>query len=135
MRRLLRIRELQEQQSQTALKVAVSRLNQLNIALTAAEERARKGRRMVGESMRNSNLSDRLAGIEEQHSAARAGDVLSGWIAAAEANVSESRANHLRSSIERRQSETLVTQIQSRDARENARRNQRELDDWFRSRS
>ncbi len=47
LRRLLRIRELEEEQSRLALESALGELNRLKHALTATAERDRRGRRLV----------------------------------------------------------------------------------------
>ena len=69
LRRLLRIRNLQEEQSRLALESALGELHRLEHALTAAIERGRRGRSLVQSSIQTGQLMDRLAGFEESRSA------------------------------------------------------------------
>jgi flagellar biosynthesis chaperone FliJ len=134
MRRLLRIRDLEEEQCRLALDKALSELNSLQQALTATAERARCGRRLVEASVRTGELSDRLAGIEETRAAGHHATALVPRIAEAELLVSAMRQKFLSKRVERRQAETLIRETQARDATEAGRRDQRALDDWYRFR-
>ncbi len=71
LRRLLRIRELEEEQSRLALESALGELNRLEASLAAAVERERRGRRLVKASAQTGELPDRLAGLEETRAADR----------------------------------------------------------------
>ena len=71
LRRLLRIRDIEEEQSRLALESALSQLNRLEHALAATAERDRRGRRLVDASARTGELPDRLAGLEETRAAGR----------------------------------------------------------------
>jgi flagellar export protein FliJ len=131
MRRLLRIRNLEEEQERLALESALGELRQLENALKATVERAHRGRVLVGMSARSGELPDRLAGLEETRAAARHRDVLTPRIADAELDVAALRQEYLARRIERRQAETLIEKTEAQDAVEAGRRGQQALDDWF----
>lgn len=135
LRRLLRVRELEEEQSRLALDSALGELNRLRCALRAATERDWRGRQLVSASARSGELSDRLAGLEETRAAVRHSNLISARIASAESEVEELRRNFLVQRVERRQAETLIKEIEARDAVEALRRTQQGLDEWHRSRS
>ena len=134
LRRLLRIRDIEEEQSRLALESALSQLNRLEHALAATAERDRRGRRLVDASARTGELPDRLAGIEETRAAKRHAAVLTPRIAAVRLNVSALRQQFLMKRVERRQAEALIQETEARDAVEANRRSQQALDDWYRNR-
>ena len=134
LRRLLRIRDLEEEQSRLALESALSELQRLKHALTAAAERDRGGRLLVGASARTGELPDRLAGLEETRAAARYAAALAPRIADAEVDAAALRLEYLSKRVERRQAETLIQEAEARDAIEAGRRGQQALDDWYSNR-
>jgi hypothetical protein len=134
LRRLLRIRELEEEQSRLALDSVQGQLAQLEGALTAAQERARLGRRLVSDSAWNGKLQDRLAGLEEARFAVRHAVALSDRIESAKIEVDELRQSFLARRVERRQSETLIKEAEASDHLEAERYGQQALDDGYRSR-
>ncbi len=87
LRRLLHIRNLEEEQGGLALESALGDLNQLENALQTTVVRARGGRRLVGASAHSGELEDRLAGIEETRAAGRKAEVLKPRITDAELDV------------------------------------------------
>jgi hypothetical protein len=131
LRRLLRIRDIEEEQGRLALESALGDLRHLENALAATVERARSGRRLVGTSAHSGELPDRLAGLEETRAADRRAAVLVPRIADAELDVVALRQEFLRKRVERRQAETLIRETEARDAVEANRRGQQMLDDWF----
>jgi flagellar biosynthesis chaperone FliJ len=135
LRRLLRIRELQEEQSRSALETALGELSQLETALTATEQRDRSGRKLVGSGAQSGNLTDRVAGIEEMRAAAGVASALSVRLAAAERRVAALRDSFVSSRMQRQQARTLVEDGEARIAAAEARRDQQELDDLHRVRS
>ena len=134
LRRLLRIRNLEEEQSRIALESAVGDLRQLENAQAATAERDRRGRRLFDSSVHTGDLPDRLAGLVEQNAADRAQRALAPRILDAEQDVAGLRENYLDKRVERRQAETLVKESEARDALDADRKSQRGLDDWFRNR-
>jgi flagellar biosynthesis chaperone FliJ len=134
LRRLLRIRELEEEQSRLALEAASGDLHNLQHAQAATLERDRRGRRLVLASAMNGEFQDRLSGLEETRAAGRAALVLRPRIANAEQQVAGLREDFLARRVERRQAETLIEEGEARDALDADRRSQQALDDWFRNR-
>ncbi len=134
MRRLLRIRELEEEQSRQALESALGELNRLENAMAATAERDRRGRQMITRSAYTGELSDRLAGLEESRAAARIANVLGEKREAAECEASGLRQNYLARRVERRQAEALIDEATARDALEAGRRGQQAQDDLHRLR-
>lgn len=134
LRRLLRIRELEEEQSRLALEAASGNLHRLQNARAANIERERSGRRLVQASARSGEFRDRLAGLEETRAADRLEVVLTPRIAGTEQEVSGLREDFLFSRVERRQVETLIEEAVARDTVDADKRSQQALDDWFRNR-
>ena len=134
LRRLLRIRDLEEEQCRLALESGLANLNRIKHAQEASVERGRRGRRLVESSAHSGELTDRLAGLEETRSAARSVLALAPRVANAEQNVASLREEFLDSRVERRQAETLIQEAEARDALDAERRAQQGLDDWFRNR-
>ena len=135
MRRLLQVRELEEELSQAALESALGELRRLEAALVAARERERGGRRQVTASASSGELVDRIAGLEETRAARRRAEALKTRIAEAELEVTARRQEFLSKRMERRQVETLIRETGAGDAVAAGRRAQRDLDDWFLSRA
>ena len=134
LRRLLRIREIEEEQGRLAMESASADLHRLEHALTASMERERRGRRLVQASARSGELPDRLAGLEESSAAGRRRLVLAPRIAESEQSVAGLREQFLSLRVARRQVETLIEEAEARDAVDADRRSQQALDDWFRNR-
>jgi hypothetical protein len=134
LRRLLRIRELEEEQSRLALESALGDLNRLRQARTAAIDRDRRGRRLVEASVYSGEWPDRQAGLEESRVANRSALALAPLIEDAELDVVSMREAYLASRVERRQAETLIQEAEAREALEAERKSQQGLDDWFRNR-
>jgi flagellar biosynthesis chaperone FliJ len=131
LRRLLRIRDIEEEQSRLALESALGELNRLERALAATAERDRRGRRLVQASARTGELADRLAGIEEGRAADRHRAALAPRIVDAELAVAALRQEFLARRVERRQVETLIQEAGAQDAIEAGRHGQQALDDWY----
>jgi flagellar biosynthesis chaperone FliJ len=134
LRRLLRIREVEEEQCRIRLESANNELTQLQNALQATVERDRRGRQMILASAHTGELFDRLAGMEEMKTAIRIATVLTPRIAEKEHQVSLLRKAFMDKRIELRQAATLIEETEAKDAIEAGRRSQQSLDDWFSSR-
>jgi|ERR1035437_750495 hypothetical protein len=130
LRRLLRIRDLEEEQRRVALESALVELHRLQHSLAASVERGRRGRELVTASANTGELPDRIAGIAETLLAARYAEVMTPRIAATELNVAELRLEFLAKRVER-QAETLIRETEARDAAEAGRRGQQGIDDWY----
>ncbi len=134
LRRLLRIRELEEEQNRLALESATGELHRLERTLAAAFERERQGRRLVEASARNNQMLDRLAGLEETRSGGLHVIALGPRIDAKQEEVAARRQEFLIKRVERRQAETLIEETEAREAIEADRRGQQSLDDWYSAR-
>lgn len=132
-RRLLGIRELQEEQRRSALESALRELEGLKAARAAASKRAQSGRHLVAESTRSGELPDRWAGLQEECNANAYIVHLGGRIGAAEQLAAAARERYLAARLERRQAETIAASILEQDALQGARKIQKDLDEWFRS--
>jgi hypothetical protein len=133
-RRLLRIRELEQEQSRVALESSVSELRRLERADAAACQRNQGGRRLVNASVRSGVLDDRIAGLEETRAGERFARALAPRIEAAAQDVETLREDFLTRRMERRQVETLIEEAEVVDAQQAERRAQQAIDDWFRNR-
>jgi flagellar biosynthesis chaperone FliJ len=131
LRRLLRVLTIEEDQCKMALESATGGLRQLQRARDASLKQARSGRQLVVSSARSGELPDRLAGLEETHSAHRRSQALAPRIADAESEVETRRQEFLLKRVECRQAETLIREAEARDAIVAARRSQQGLDDWY----
>jgi len=134
LRRLLRIREIEEEQGRLAMENALADLHRLEQALTASGERERRGRRLVQASASSGELPDRLAGLEESRAADRVAQVLAPRIRDSQQAVAGLREEFLRMRVARRQVETLIEEAEARDAVDADRQSQQSLDDWFSNR-
>lgn len=134
LRRLLRIRDLEEEQSQTALGSALGEMKTLKNVESAVLVRARQGRELITESARSGRNDDRHAGLIEGQTAEKQRSLVEQRIMAAEERTSLLRQDVLKKRIECRQAETLIDITEERLALETSRRDQRGLDDWFASR-
>jgi hypothetical protein len=134
MRRLLQVLEIQEEQCRATLELARAEFRQLEQALNRSVERERGGRRLIAASAVTGEVTDRIAGIEEAHTAGRIAAALAPRIAEVELAVHARQREFLGKRIERRQTETLIEEAEAVDKTEAGRRAQRDLDDWFLSR-
>jgi flagellar biosynthesis chaperone FliJ len=134
LRRLLRIRDLEEEQARLALETALGEQHRLEQALASASGRERGGRSLVSASARSGELPDRLAGLEETRAAGRLTVVLTPRLIEADEEVVALREDYLAARVERRQAGTLIEEAKARDALDFDRRSQQGLDDWFRNR-
>jgi flagellar biosynthesis chaperone FliJ len=134
LRRLLRIRELQEEQSRLALESALGELHRLEHALVTAFEREHRGRSLVQSSAQTNQLTDRLAGLEETRSASLHAAALVPRIDGMGEEVTDLRQEFLSKRVERRQAETLIAETEAREVIVDGRRSQQSLDDWYSSR-
>lgn len=131
LRRLLRIRDLEEEQCRLALESALAERSRLLAALATAAERDRRGRRLTASSAQTVELSDRIAGLEETRIAKRVVTALTPRLALTEQLVAARRQEYLSKRVERRQAETLISETEQRDALDASRRSQQSLDDWY----
>jgi len=131
LRRLLRIRSIEEEQSRLALDSALGELNRLERALAATSEQDRRGRRLVETSARTGELADRLAGLEETRAADRFAVALTAKIEDVRLEAATLRQKFFARRLERRQAETLIQEAEAQEAVEAGRRSQQGIDDWY----
>lgn len=131
LRRLLHIRGLEEEQSREALESALAELKQVESALAATAEKKRRGRRLVAASVESGELPDRIAGLEEERAASHDAAALAPRVKALEGKVRLRRQTLLEKRVERRQAETVICEIEAKDAIEAGRRSQQDIDEWY----
>lgn len=131
LRRLLGIRDLQEEQSKLALESALGELRRLENALRITFERGRRGRGLIHASAQSGQLTDRLAGLEEDRAVNLHVAALEPRIDVKVEEIEELRNAYLSKRVERRQAETLIQEAEAREAMETNRRGQQSIDDWY----
>ncbi len=134
MRRLLQVLEIQEEECRASLESARAELKGLEQALVRSMERGRVGRRLVADSAATSDITDRIAGVEETHLAKRIATALAPRIAESGFAVNTRQREFLGKRIERRQTRTLIEEAEALESVKAGQRAQRNLDDWFLSR-
>jgi hypothetical protein len=133
LRRLLHIRDLEEEQHRLALESARGELRRLESALAYAAARRRLGRDLA-EGRGSSESIDRQAGVVEAGAAYRLTEVLVPRIGESQEETARRSEEFLSKRVERMQAETLIEATEAADAVEAARRGQQALDEWYRSR-
>src|SRR5581483_7055528 len=113
--RLLRIREIQEEQKKLRLDAAQATLKSLQRARDAAAEMERGGRALAAESVISGELADRQAGLMQTEFARRRARMLAPWIASTQKETVELRRDFMDKRMQRRQAETLVGLEDTRD--------------------
>ena len=131
LKRLLRIRELEEELSQSALESAVSEREHFQRTLQLAIDRKSAGRNLWGRSVAACESENRQVGLEEICIAGRLAECASMQLAEAERQLSERRESYLATRTRSRQAQTLIEETESEEARRALRRDQQELDEWF----
>jgi hypothetical protein len=134
LRRLLQLRQLEEEQCRVALESALSEFHRLERGLEAAGERGRRSRELVHQSVHSGELPDRIAGLEEGHAAIRQAIVIEAAIIKSRESAETLRESYQVARVDRRQVETLVSEAQIAEALDADRRSQQSLDDRYGSR-
>jgi flagellar biosynthesis chaperone FliJ len=133
--RLHSLRMVEEQQLHEQLNIALGELRRLHEAADENRQRMRRARALILSAVRSSTLVDRLAGLEEVALADRRTKAFVERIRTAEQRCIQAREQFLAKRVERRQVETLLDAERQRAVREENRRSQQQLDEWFRLRS
>ena len=131
LRRILGIRQMEEDQSRRLLELAVGELTQLETALSQAKQRESTGRGLVRSSASSGEVLDRIAGLEEARSAASRAAALEPRIRKAEERATSLRQDFLARRTARLQAETLADAEAAREAAASERKGQQALDDWY----
>ena len=129
--RLLRLRELEEEQSRLELELAVAERNRAQQEIALAAQRQVLGRRNFAAGIVEQNRLARAAGLFETEEARRQRLHLHPQLEAADAEVARQQAEFLQRRIGRQQVETLVENERGRAEVEAGRRAQQMLDDWY----
>jgi hypothetical protein len=130
-RRLLRVRELEETLHRRELESVQSELAQLELALRAAGERRLAGWHLVASGVQSEDLCDRLAGMGEVQAGSLFGAVVKQRIHQSTLVAEEMRTALLNKRVEHKQAEMLIKAAEAREAIETDRRTQQSLDDWY----
>lgn len=129
--RVVRIRQMEEDESRRTLDLVLAELAQLELGLRAAEQRERSGRSLVVASATSGEIADRIAGMEDSRSGGRRSAALRSRIRVAEDAVASLRQEYLSKRTSRLQAETLAAAEKAREAADSLRRDQRAVDDWY----
>jgi flagellar export protein FliJ len=129
--RLLRLRELEEEQSRLTLESAVEDRNRIDRELSDAADRQAQGRRTFVAGMSAPDSVGRCGGVMEMEQARRLRQQIAPRLKAAEDEMTRQRDDFLARRTARRQVETLVDEEQQAGRESEARRAQQMLDDWY----
>ncbi len=128
LRRLLHVRDVEEEQHRLRLESALSELLVLQRARLSANSRARGGRALLVAAVRAAEITDRTAALVECQAGIQCASALALTISVAESNVLHLRETYLQKRLERRQAQTLVEEADVQEAVESGRRGQQVLD-------
>lgn len=129
--RVLRIRQMEEDEGRRRLDLAIAELSQLELELRRAKQRESAGRSLVAASAASGEIADRIAGMEESRSASRSAVALASRIRTAEDSLALLRRDYLSRRTSRLQAEALAETERAREAAINLRHGQQALDDWY----
>lgn len=135
LQRLLRLRELEEEQSRLALEAAISDRDRQAQELAAVMSRHAHGRTTFVAGIPERDTAGRTGGIFEMEQASRQRPRIEARLEAADAEVVRQREALLAYRTARRQVETLVSEERAAVLEEAGRRAQQVLDDWYGRRS
>lgn len=135
LKRLLRIRDLEQEQHRLALEAALSELRRLEAAMGSATERERRGRGELVASVRAGEREERHPALVETEIGQSHALVLAPRIRKAEAETARRRQAFLLKRLEHRQAETLIRETEAADEIEELRKGQQRLDEWYLSRA
>jgi len=131
LQRLLRLRELEEEQSRVALQAAAGGRDRIALELAIARQRQVRERENFVERIGDSDTAARTgAGMAMEQARGQQMRVMP-RLKELEAEVTRRRGDFLTRRKERRQVEVLVEQDQENARTEVARRAQQMLDDWY----
>jgi len=131
LRRLLQVREVEEDQHKAALALALGELRSLENALRAAEARERAGRAHIAAGAHSPDPADRIAAMVEAEAGRHAVHVLARRVNAAAAGAAALRAEYLAHRIERRQLGTVIRETEEQEEAGQTRSQQQKVDEWF----
>jgi flagellar export protein FliJ len=129
--RLLRLRELEEEQSRIELEAAVGDRNRIQQDMAAAADRQMQGRRSFAAGIAGKDALGRTGAVMEMEQARQQRLRILPRLETMEAEVARQREEFLLRRTGRRQVETLVENEKGMAAIEAGRRAQQMLDDWY----
>lgn len=127
LKRLLRVRGLEEEQHRSELELAMAELRRIEAALQECAARELRGRELV---CAPDSMAERQAGHVELITAQRRAGLLEERKLDAEREAMRLREVFLEKRIERRQAETLVDEAQTQEQLRMGHRAQQSLDEW-----
>ncbi len=134
LRRLLRIRNIEEEQHRLTLESAAGEFRLVEDALNASHRRERSGSELHQAGLRSGDVVDAQSGHVEQDVSRISTAFLEQQRAASELRVAALREALREKQIQYRQTEALIDNTIEADAIDSARHTQNHIDDWFRSR-
>ena len=129
--RLLRVFEIQEDTRKRDLAEAQTTLARMEDALTAASEKASRGRKLLASALQSNDVNNRVAGQAEIESGELRKTFLQKNVEDMLIIVEQARAGYFDMRVERQQVEALVKAAEMVARVEGDRRAQQSLDDWF----
>ena len=129
--RLLRLRELEEDQARLAFEVAAEARQRVVEERKRATERLRDGRDIFLLEAGSADTSRRAGGLAQLEQARRLQARIEPRLAAADAELARQRQEFLNRRIDREQVETLSAEARRAKEIEAGRRAQQMLDDWY----
>lgn len=135
LRRLLRIRQLEEEASRMAVELSVLERDRRIAELAVAGELRNQGRMEFLRRAGEADTAGRAGAWMEVEEAEHQQKQIVPRLAQAESEVSERREEYLAQRTRRRQVETLLEREDAQNREKAARRAQQLLDDWFSRRS
>jgi flagellar export protein FliJ len=131
LRRLQRLRELEEEQSRLELEAAVGNRNRVAQELAAAVQQQIQGRTDFVNGISEEDASGRTGAVIEIEQARRQRLRIEPRLEAADIEVAKQREEFMARRTGRQQVETLVDQERKTEREEAGRRAQQMLDDWY----
>ncbi len=135
LRRLLRIRDIEEEQHRLTLELAQSELRTIEDAIVASQWREQEGRMLVDAGLASGDVTDVQSGRLEVNSARSNFTSLLPRRDECEQRVNVSREALREKQIERRQTEAVIEAAMATEKVKSVRHSQNDLDDWFRART
>jgi flagellar biosynthesis chaperone FliJ len=131
LRRLARIRELEEEQSRLLLEAAARSREEAVGELLAAHQERRDGRADLVRGVERDDVRDRVTGLVRMETALRRTESLRPRLDQLDRELASQREEYLARRTARRQVETLLSEAELLARQETDRRAQQMLDDWF----
>ena len=129
-RRLLRIRALEEEQSRMVLEAAEAEVKRLQSALGSVRQSEHQGREILTRGVQDGEPTDRIAGVEQIRACEQAAAWIAGRTLQAEAEAGTQRSAFVEKRIQCRQAESLHDAAISQSLHRDEKRMQQMQDEW-----